>query len=260
MTTRFYDGDSINNRYCWDDEYYLRSETNNDPGWRGDFKGLADKLDYIKALGFSAVWITPVVENASGLDYHGYHAYDAFGAALQEDEYFNDSTWNVTYVDSHEYAPENQRFAEDESTWAENLCLMFTFRGIHCIYYGSEIQFQKGRDIDPMTNSNVDEGSGVPYNKSGRVYLGDNIEGTVNASDTDDSYVLVNVSGSATFNNVLNGEYVELVTGKTVNVTNGSLTTDSVTKENMRVYVLQNDTARRDGATGKVGEEGADLK
>ena len=72
MTTRFYDGDTGNNVHCWDD-----SQANNpdsDPAWRGDFKGLADKLDYIKALGFSAIWVTPVVENASGYDYHGYHA------------------------------------------------------------------------------------------------------------------------------------------------------------------------------------------
>ena len=27
-------------------------------------------------MGFSAIWITPVVENASGYDYHGYHALD----------------------------------------------------------------------------------------------------------------------------------------------------------------------------------------
>lgn len=29
----------------------------------GDFRGLADNLDYIQDLGFSAVWITPVVDN-----------------------------------------------------------------------------------------------------------------------------------------------------------------------------------------------------
>ncbi len=69
MTTRFYDGDVSNNVYCWDGKLNV-----NDPEWRGDFKGLIEKLDYIKALGFTAVWITPVVENASGLDYHGYHA------------------------------------------------------------------------------------------------------------------------------------------------------------------------------------------
>lgn len=76
MTTRFYDGDTSNNRYCWGDQQFLWSEDNNDPGWRGDFKGLIEKLDYIKALGFTAIWITPVVENASDLDYHGYHATD----------------------------------------------------------------------------------------------------------------------------------------------------------------------------------------
>lgn len=42
----------------------------------GDFKGLGEKLDYIKALGFSAIWVTPVVTNGSGYDYHGYHAMD----------------------------------------------------------------------------------------------------------------------------------------------------------------------------------------
>jgi hypothetical protein len=47
-----------------------------DPHWRGDFKGLIQRLDYIRDLGFTAIWITPPVENRSGLDYHGYHAYD----------------------------------------------------------------------------------------------------------------------------------------------------------------------------------------
>lgn len=70
MTTRFYDGDSSNNVHCWDG----KEKNGEDTPWRGDFKGLIEKLDYIKALGFTAVWITPVVKNASGYDYHGYHA------------------------------------------------------------------------------------------------------------------------------------------------------------------------------------------
>lgn len=74
MTTRFYDGDTGNNVHCWDDAQ--ANNPDSDPAWRGDFKGLADKLDYIKALGFSAIWVTPVVTNASGYDYHGYHAMD----------------------------------------------------------------------------------------------------------------------------------------------------------------------------------------
>lgn len=74
ITTRFYDGDPKNNVLCWDG--VADQIKNNDPCWRGDFKGLIDKLDYIKALGFTAIWITPVVQNASGFDYHGYHAMD----------------------------------------------------------------------------------------------------------------------------------------------------------------------------------------
>lgn len=74
ITTRFYDGDKSNNVHCWEDGKANNPDT--DPAWRGDFKGLIQKLDYIKALGFSAIWITPVVENASGYDYHGYHAFD----------------------------------------------------------------------------------------------------------------------------------------------------------------------------------------
>ncbi|MDE5789784.1 MAG: starch-binding protein [Muribaculaceae bacterium] len=74
MTTRFYDGDPKNNVLCWDG--VENQKKNNDPAWRGDFAGLIEKLDYIKALGFTAIWITPVVQNASGFDYHGYHAMD----------------------------------------------------------------------------------------------------------------------------------------------------------------------------------------
>ncbi|KAF1979233.1 alpha-amylase [Bimuria novae-zelandiae CBS 107.79] len=43
----------------------------------GTFKGLESKLDYIKDLGFDAVWITPVVANSPG-GYHGYWAQDLY--------------------------------------------------------------------------------------------------------------------------------------------------------------------------------------
>lgn len=74
ITTRFYDGDEGNNVLCWDNQ--TSQITTKDPCWRGDFRGLIDQLDYIKALGFTAIWITPVVQNGSGYDYHGYHAMD----------------------------------------------------------------------------------------------------------------------------------------------------------------------------------------
>jgi len=95
------------------------------------------------------------------------------------DKYYNDATWNVVYVDSHDYAPdgapEGQRFTPDQSTWAENLSLMFTFRGIPCLYYGSEIEFKKGCTID--------KGPNMPLKDSGRAYFGGYIKGDITVSD-----------------------------------------------------------------------------
>ncbi|MEE3918006.1 alpha-amylase family glycosyl hydrolase [Micromonospora sp. BRA006-A] len=57
MTARFADGDPANNR-GGSQHVASGNAANDDPMFRGDFKGLVDKLDYIKALGFSALWIT----------------------------------------------------------------------------------------------------------------------------------------------------------------------------------------------------------
>ena len=126
--------------------------------------------DYSKSSGMGAIDFTMhwLFDSAGG----------AFGIAKEEDQYFNDSTWNVTYVDSHDYAPDqNQtvRFVGGQATWAENLNLMFTFRGIPCLYYGSEVEFQKGCIID--------EGPNRPLSTTGRAYFGDKLEGSVTASD-----------------------------------------------------------------------------
>ena len=104
---------------------------------------------------------------------------DSVNATRDGDHLYNDATWNVTYVDSHDYAPdhapEDQRFAGTQDTWAENLNLMFTFRGIPCIYYGSEIEFMKGAKIDVGPNA--------PLSTTGRAYFGDNIEGSIDVAD-----------------------------------------------------------------------------
>ena len=95
------------------------------------------------------------------------------------DKYYNDATWNVVYVDSHDYAPdgapEGTRFNQSEDVWAENLALMFTFRGIPCIYYGSEIQFKKGCVID--------KGPNIALKETGRAYYGGYIKGDINVTD-----------------------------------------------------------------------------
>ena len=125
--------------------------------------------DYSKSNGTGVIDFT--------MHWNFYTANGAWGTALGEDPYFNDSTWNVTYVDSHDYGPndcQDVRYNGGEQAWAENLNLMFTFRGIPCLYYGSEIEFQKGEVIDVGPNK--------PLSKTGRAYFGDNIEGTVNTT------------------------------------------------------------------------------
>jgi glycosidase len=106
------------------------------------------------------------------------NARDAFGVALGGDTTYQDATWNVTYIDSHDYAPdgapENQRFSLGQDVWAENLSLIFTFRGIPTLYYGSEIEFQKGAPIDVGPNA--------PLSTTGRAYFGDKIQGNVSVS------------------------------------------------------------------------------
>ncbi len=72
VTDRFFDGDSSNNNA---DGNYFPTRLRSVHG--GDFKGVEDKLDYTKALGATAIWISPVVLNANG-EFHGYAARDFY--------------------------------------------------------------------------------------------------------------------------------------------------------------------------------------
>lgn len=44
----------------------------------GDIQGVINKLDYLKDLGITSVWLTPVVENNTFRSYHGYAATDFY--------------------------------------------------------------------------------------------------------------------------------------------------------------------------------------
>ena len=128
---------------------------------------------------------TPDYSQANGtgvIDFGMHWAYttaeQAYRVGLEEDKYFNDSTWNVVYVDSHDYSPDSSqkvRYNGGTDAWAENLSLMFTFRGIPCLYYGSEVEFQAGQVIDVGPNA--------PLASTGRAYFGDYLEGDVTATD-----------------------------------------------------------------------------
>ena len=72
-----------------------------------------------------------------------------------------------------------------------------------------------------------------------------------------DSFVLVTITGEATFSNIPNGTYVEVITGDEVNVTNKTLSVEAPGKGNMRVYVLDTDLTP---APGKIGKDTTYLK
>ncbi|MEU3688357.1 carbohydrate binding domain-containing protein [Streptomyces narbonensis] len=104
-------------------------------------------------------------------------AYNAFSNGKDSDDSYNDATYNVVYVDSHDYGPNksSERYTGGTDAWAENMSLMWTFRGIPTLYYGSEIEFQKGKKIDC--------GPSCPLATTGRAYFGDHVAGSVTASD-----------------------------------------------------------------------------
>ena len=68
-----------------------------------------------------------------------------------------------------------------------------------------------------------------------------------------DSYALVAISGSATFSNILNGTYTDVVSGDVKQVSNNTLSATLNGKGNIRVYVL---STSKTPAPGKVGKDG----
>ena len=208
------------------------------------------------------------------------NANKAFDTAKGEDHAFNDSTWNVTYVDSHDYSPDfcqKVRYIGGEQAWAD-----------------------------------------APLSKTGRAYFGDNIEGSVTATDFGkytgasgavattlnkplakhlrqlnqirravpalqkgqyttsnvsggnmaftrrytangvDSLACVAISGGATFTGLPDGLYIDAVTGDRQTVSGGRLSVPSIGKGNMRVYVCCAGGFK--GISGKIGENGTYLK
>ena len=112
--------------------------------------------------------------------------------AKSGDKKYNDATFNVVYVDSHDYGPQSKpttnRFGGTDAQWAENLSLMFTFRGIPCLYYGSEVV--------SVVVLVIDKGPNGPLSETGRAYFGGYITGDVEASDFGDYKATGNVAAT----------------------------------------------------------------
>lgn len=191
--------------YTWKSDQALLDEYNGSPEWWSDQvlyeghdspvgpmvvceKDTKDKPSSANALMQNGAWHEPDYSNFSGLsviDFPMHYAFNnaasAVDIARKGDNKYNDASWNVVYVDSHDYCPgpnDGTRFNGGTAQWAENLSLMFTFRGIPCIYYGSEVEFKKGLPIDVGGENNK-----TPRSQSGRAYYGTYLEGTVEASD-----------------------------------------------------------------------------
>ncbi|MGH9764041.1 MAG: alpha-amylase family glycosyl hydrolase, partial [Blastocatellia bacterium] len=89
MPDRFSDGDITNDDPPQSQGLYDRTKSRYYHG--GDFQGIINHLDYIKSLGVTAIWLTPVYDNVNHLnereqygqgaitDYHGYGAVDFYG-------------------------------------------------------------------------------------------------------------------------------------------------------------------------------------
>lgn len=78
LTDRFHNGDSSN-------DIGLHPE---DPkGFHGgDLKGLTDKLDYIKDLGATTLWLAPIQQNTYEAQFGDYHAYGFHGYWINDHE------------------------------------------------------------------------------------------------------------------------------------------------------------------------------
>lgn len=166
-------GDTITNLASAEKNYNDNSSTTGQPESKNYL--LNDNLSYRKT-DYSMYNHTSVIDFPMHWNFQ--YARDAYNVAVGSDKYYNDATYNVVYVDSHDYAPDciaEERYNMGTDAWKENMSLMFTFRGVPCIFYGSEMEFQKGKPID--------KGPTIALKDSGRAYYGDNLEGTVKATD-----------------------------------------------------------------------------
>lgn len=72
VTDRFANGDASN-----DGADGFASNLTDPRAWHGgDFQGLIDRLDYIAGMGFTGLWITPVIAQHDARAYHGYWGWD----------------------------------------------------------------------------------------------------------------------------------------------------------------------------------------
>lgn len=76
MPDRFANGDPTNDEPAEAPGTHDRAKPRAYHG--GDLRGIQNHLAYLKELGVTALWLTPVVKNGAAQDYHGYGAVDLY--------------------------------------------------------------------------------------------------------------------------------------------------------------------------------------
>ena len=76
MPDRFANGDSLNDEPAEFPGSHDRAQPRAYHG--GDLRGVEQHLDYLKDLGVTTLWLTPIVKNGVAQDYHGYGTTDLY--------------------------------------------------------------------------------------------------------------------------------------------------------------------------------------
>jgi len=100
MPDRFANGDPTNDNVKGMLETVNRSNPNGRHG--GDLKGLSDRLDYIKSLGMTAVWLTPTFENDMTPQYGAYHGYAATDLYAMDRRFGSNEEFNALVQKCHD--------------------------------------------------------------------------------------------------------------------------------------------------------------
>ncbi|HEU5219888.1 MAG TPA: alpha-amylase family glycosyl hydrolase, partial [Gemmatimonadales bacterium] len=76
-------------------EIFIRSFSDSDGDGIGDLTGLTKKLDYVKGLGATCIWLMPVTESPS------YHGYDVSDYYTVEKDYGTNAEFKAMVAEAH---------------------------------------------------------------------------------------------------------------------------------------------------------------
>lgn len=105
VTDRFFNGSTANDNPSQSQGLFDSTKGNWQAYWGGDLAGIQQKMSYLKGMGVTAIWISPIVDNENlnmnsgtpiSAPYHGYDARDF----MRVDEHFGDSSNSWTAFDN----------------------------------------------------------------------------------------------------------------------------------------------------------------